>query len=66
MILYIIFTIDKLTEEHKTTLEKYKSLIHFSLNKIGLTSLENFPKLDDAEIVSINIFIYYIFIYRSN
>ena len=62
MILENIFTIDKFTEEHKTTLEKYKSLIHFSLNKIGLTSLENFPKLDDAQIVNINIYLLYIHI----
>ena len=66
MILDNIFTIDKFTEEHKTTLEKYKSLIHFSLNKIGLTSLENFPHLDDAQIVSNNLLIKLISIYRSN
>ena len=47
-----IFTADKLTEDHKNTLEKYTSLIHLTLNSIGLTSLENFPKLENAQIVS--------------
>ena len=47
-----IFTADKLTEDHKNTLEKYTSLIHLTLNSIGLTCLENFPKLENAQIVS--------------
>ena len=47
-----IFTADKLTEDHKNTLEKYTSLIHLTLNSIGLTSLENFPKLENLQIVS--------------
>ena len=47
-----IFTADKLTEDHKNTLEKYTSLIHLTLNSIGLTCLENFPKLENLQIVS--------------
>ena len=55
LILDNLFTTEKFTEEHKTAFEKYKALVHFSLNKIGLTSLENFPKLEKAQIVSIII-----------
>jgi hypothetical protein len=51
-----IFTADKLTEDHKKTLEKYTSLIHLTLNSIGLTSLENFPNLKNTQIVSIYYF----------
>ena len=58
-----IFTADKLTEDHKNTLEKYTSLIHLTLNSIGLKSLENFPKLENAQIVR-KYFNYLIF--RSN
>ena len=54
LILDKLFTVDKFTEEHKTTLEKYKTLIHLTLNNVGLSSLENFPNLDDAQIVSNN------------
>ena len=31
---------------------KYTALIHLTLNSIGLKSLENFPALSDAQIVS--------------
>ena len=41
-----------MTEDHKNTLEKYTSLIHLTLNLVGLESLENFPKLEEAQIVS--------------
>lgn len=58
-----IFKADKLTEDHKNTLEKYTSLIHLTLNSIGLKSLENFPKLENAQIVR-KYFNYLIF--RSN
>jgi hypothetical protein len=44
--------VEEFTEEHKETLEKYTSLIHLTLNEIGLNSLKNFPKLDKAQIVS--------------
>jgi hypothetical protein len=46
-----------LTEDHKKTLEKYTSLIHLTLNFVGLTSLENFPSLKEAQIVSTKIII---------
>ena len=52
MILDELLKTDKLTEDHKSTLEKYSSLIHLTLNKVGLTSLENFPNLKRAQIVS--------------
>lgn len=61
LILDKIFTTDKLTEDHKTTLEKYTSLIHLTLNSIGLTSLENFPNLKNTQIVSI-LYFYEIFL----
>ena len=31
---------------------KYSSLVHLTLNNVGLMSLENFPKLEKAQIVS--------------
>ena len=49
-----MFKIEKFTEEQKTTLEKYTSLIHLTLNLIGLTSLENFPHLDNVQIIELN------------
>ena len=49
-----MFKIEKFTEEQKTTLEKYTSLIHLTLNLIGLTSLENFPHLDKVQIIELN------------
>ena len=49
-----MFKIEKFTEEQKTTLEKYSSLIHLTLNLIGLTSLENFPHLDNVQIIELN------------
>lgn len=51
MILDGIFKTDRLTEEHKQVLEKYSSLIHITMNDIGLTSLENFPQLKQVQIV---------------
>ena len=57
LILDKIFTTEKLTEDHKKTLEKYTSLIHLTLNFVGLTSLENFPSLKEAQIVSTKIII---------
>lgn len=40
------------TVEHKKTLECYKNLVHLSLNKLGLISLNNFPKLENLQIVT--------------
>jgi hypothetical protein len=40
------------TAEHKKTLESYKNLVHLSLNKLGLRSLQNFPKLESLQIVN--------------
>ena len=53
LILDTVFKFEKFTEDHKTSLEKYTSLIHLSMNGIGLTSLENFPLLKELQIVSI-------------
>ncbi len=41
------------TAEHKRTLESYKNLVHLSLNKLGLKSIANFPKLENLQIVNI-------------
>ena len=60
LILDKIFTTEKLSEDHKKTLEKYTSLIHLTLNMVCLTSLENFPSLKEAQIVSIKIIILFI------
>ena len=53
LILDKIFNTKKLSEDHKNTLEKYTSLIHLTLNSVGLQSLENFPHLEEAQIVRI-------------
>ena len=34
-------------------LEKYKALNHLSLNNMGLISLENLPRLEEAQIVNL-------------
>ena len=50
---------EKFTDDQKQTLENYTDLIHLSLNKINLKSLENFPQLKSVQIVSNIIFIYF-------
>ena len=45
---------EEFTDDHKKALESYSSLIHLTLNSIGLTSLRNFPNLKEAQIVRIN------------
>ena len=40
--------------EQKHDLEKYKSLIHLTLNGIGLKSLKNFPRLEELQILELN------------
>ena len=45
---------ENFTEDHKKTLESYSSLIHLTLNDIGLISLDNFPNLKEAQIVRNN------------
>ena len=62
LILDTVFKFDKFTEEHKTVLEKYKALIHLSLNGVGLTSLQNFPLLKELQIVR---YIFYNNIYNK-
>jgi hypothetical protein len=54
LILDTVFKFDKFTEDHKLALQKYTSLIHLSMNGIGLTSLENFPELKDLQILELN------------
>ena len=51
---------EKFTKDHKKALESYTSLIHLTLNSIGLTSLDNFPNLKAAQIVRINKLIYFL------
>ena len=62
LILDKILNTKKLSEDHKNTLEKYTSLIHLTLNSVGLQSLENFPHLEEAQIVRI-FFNYFYFNY---
>ena len=55
LILDDLFTVDEsLSEEQKTGLEKYSSLIHLCMNGLGFKSLKNFPSLPKLQIVSIN------------
>ena len=51
LILDTVFKFDKFTQDHKTALEKYTSLIHLSMNGTGLTALDNFPLLKELQIV---------------
>ena len=48
-----MFTLENFTEEHKTALENYKVLNHLILNNMGLISLENLPRLEEAQIVNL-------------
>ena len=52
LILDTVFKFEKFTEDHKAALEKYTSLIHLSMNGIGLTSLQNFPLLKELQILN--------------
>ena len=52
-----MFETQKITEDEKNVLEKYKSLKRLSLNDVGLTSLENFPELNELMIVRIILFL---------
>ena len=53
IILDNVFKFEKMTEDHKNSMEKYTALIHLSMNGLGLVSLENFPNLPELQIVSI-------------
>jgi hypothetical protein len=44
--------IAQFSDDHRKTLELYKSLVHLSLNGLGLKSLTNFPKLENLQIVN--------------
>jgi hypothetical protein len=41
LILDTVFKFEQFTEDHKNALQKYTSLIHLSMNGVGLTSLKN-------------------------
>ena len=45
---------ENFTEEEKSVLEKYTSLIHLSLNGLSLKSLENFPYIKNLHALSLN------------
>src|SRR5687768_9471135 len=45
--------IESFSTDHKKTLESYNSLIHLSLNGMGLKSLKNFPKIPSLQILEI-------------
>lgn len=46
--------ITSLNEDHKQTLEKYCNLVRLSLGNLGLTSLDNFPKITNLYALEIN------------
>lgn len=56
MILDDICVSEKLSEEEKQFLEKFKKLKRLTLNDIGLKSLDNFPELKELVIVSYSNF----------
>jgi len=43
-----------LSKEQKEDLEKYKKLIHLTMNGVGLKNLENFPKLPELNILELS------------
>jgi hypothetical protein len=45
--------VESFSTDHKKTLELYNSLIHLSLNGMGLKSLKNFPKIPSLQILEI-------------
>lgn len=51
---------DKISEEEKKLLDKYTSLIHLTMNNVGLTTLENFPNLKNLKIVRKKFFLIFI------
>ena len=62
---------DKLSTEEKQVLEKFKTLVFLTANKVGLKSLENFPELKNLKIVRqkiiyIIIFLFFIFLFSLN
>lgn len=62
---------DKLSTEEKQALEKFKTLVFLTANKVGLKSLENFPELKNLKIVRqkiiyIIIFLFFIFLFSLN
>ena len=60
-----MFEKEKITEDEKNVLEKYKSLKRLSLKDVGLTSLENFPELNELMIVRIILFLISLNIYLA-
>lgn len=55
----------KLSDDDKNMLEKYKSLKRLTMNDVGLTSLENFPELKELQIVRIILFLISLNIYLA-
>ena len=51
LVLDKIYKLEKIKEEEKDLFEKFTSLKRLTLNEVGLTSLENFPKLNELQIV---------------
>ena len=50
----MINDITSLNEDHKQTLEKYCNLVRLSIGNLGLTSLDNFPKLTNLYVLEVN------------
>ena len=50
-----IASVDKISEEDKKFLERFKSLTSLSMNFLGLTSVENMPIIPTLKYVSIII-----------
>ena len=53
-----ILKTDKITEDQKQSLEKYTSLVLLTINDVGLSSLENFPHLNELKIVRKTIYLF--------
>ena len=56
---------EKISEEEKELLEKYTSLIHLTMNNVGLTTLENFPELKNLKIVRKQLILTFIFTFLA-
>lgn len=57
-----LYKIEEFDTNHKEALEKYDSLLHLSLNKIGLKNLKNLPRISCLQIVSINLLLIFNFL----
>ena len=60
-----LYKIEEFDTNQKEALEKYDSLLHLSLNKIGLKNLKNLPRISCLQIVFIILLLIFNFYFYS-